>query len=111
VYRDEGQPDQALEALHRGRSIDPEPEFFEELSQTYTRMGRTDMAAISLLEGLTVDSTQVRLVSALVQLYRQTAPESCALTTDPRGVSLNVSCPLVHAQACTASVNVRRMYL
>jgi hypothetical protein len=111
VYRSLGQPDQAIEPLHRGRAIDPEPEFFEELSQTYSAMHQPDQAAISLLEGLAVDRTQTRLVSALVQLYRQTAADSCALITDPRGVTLNVNCPTVHAQLCTASANVRRMYL
>jgi hypothetical protein len=111
VYRALGQPTQAIEPLHRGRAIDPEPEFFEELSQTYSAMHQPDQAAVSLLEGLTVDRTQVRLASALVQLYRQTAPDTCALITDPRGVTPNVNCPIVHAQLCTASANVRLMYL
>ena len=111
VYRSLGQPDRAIEALHRGRSIHPEPDFFEELSQTYSGMGRSDMAAVSLLEGLAVNPGQTRLLAALVHVYQQTAPDSCALTTDPRGIALNVNCPLVHAQVCTASANVRRMYL
>jgi tetratricopeptide (TPR) repeat protein len=110
VYRDLGEPEKALEALRYGRAIDPRPAFFEEMSKTYLGMGQPDRAAISLLEGLSVDSHQVSLISAATQLYQETAPGSCALTRTAQGVTLDLSCPLVHGQLCTAAHNVVEMF-
>ena len=73
-------------------------------------MGQPEQAAIALLEGLAVDSTQTRLISELTQLYQETAPQSCALNRTAAGVSLNWSCPEVHTQLCTASHNAVEMF-
>jgi tetratricopeptide (TPR) repeat protein len=110
VYIDMGQPEQALEAFRYGRSINPQAEFFEEISRTYSGMGQPEQAAISLLEGLAADSSQTRLVSDVTRLYQETAPQSCALNNAGAGVSLNLNCPLVHAQLCTASHNMVAMF-
>ena len=110
VYRDLGQPENALEAFREGRSIDPQPAFFEEISRTYSGMGQPEQAAISLLEGLAVDSSQTGLVSQVAQLYQETEPQSCALDRGAAGVSLNLNCPLVHSELCTASHRVVKMF-
>jgi tetratricopeptide (TPR) repeat protein len=110
VYRDLGQPENALEAFREGRSIDPQPAFFEEISRTYSGMGKPERAAISLLEGLAVDSSQAGLVSQVAQLYQETEPQSCALARGAAGVSLNPACPLVHSELCAASHNVVGMF-
>jgi hypothetical protein len=110
VYRDLGQPENALEAFREGRSIDPQPEFFEEISRTYSGMGQPEQAAIGLLEGLAVDSSQTGLVSQVAQLYQETEPQSCALDRGAAGASLNLNCPLVHRELCTASHNVVEMF-
>ena len=110
VYRDLGQPENALEAFREGRSIDPQPAFFEEISRTYSGMGQPEQAAISLLEGLAVDSSQTGLLSQVAQLYQETEPQSCALDRGAAGVSLNLNCPLVHRELCTASHNVAEMF-
>jgi hypothetical protein len=110
VYIDLGQPANALDAFREGRSIDPQPAFFEEMSRAYSGMGQPDQAAISLLEGIAVYSAQSSLVSALTQLYQATAPESCALTRTAAGATLNPNCPLVHAQLCTAARNMVEMF-
>jgi tetratricopeptide (TPR) repeat protein len=110
VYVDLGQPEKALEAFRYGRAIDPQPAFFEEISRTYSGMGQPEQAAISLLEGLAVDSSQTGLVSQATQLYQETAPQSCALNHTATGVSLNLNCPMVHAQFCTASHNIVEMF-
>jgi hypothetical protein len=110
VYLDLGQPQNALEALRSGRAIDPQPEFFEEISRSYSAMQQPNEAAISLLEGLAVDSTQTRLASEVTELYQEAAPQSCALNRTGAGVSLNVTCPLVHTELCTASHNVVEMF-
>jgi hypothetical protein len=110
VYIDLGQPEKALEAFRFGRSIDPQPEFFQEMARTYSGMGQPEQAAISLLEGLAVDSSQTSLVSGLTRLYQETEPRSCALNQGAAGVSLNLNCPLVHTQLCTAAHNVVAMF-
>jgi tetratricopeptide (TPR) repeat protein len=110
VYLDLGQPENALEAFRYGRSIDPQSAFFEEISRTFSGMRQPGEAAISLLEGVAVYSTQAGLVSALTRLYQETAPESCALSRTAAGVTLNWNCPEVRTQLCTAAHNVVEMF-
>jgi hypothetical protein len=105
VYREFGQPEKALEALRAGRSVDPQPAFFQELSSTYAGMGQADRAAISLLEGIAVYSGEPSLVAALTRLYQSAPPAACALNPTP-----NWSCPEVHTQFCTASHNMVEMF-
>ena len=69
-------------------------------------MGQPREAAISLLEGLTMDGAQSGLTPKLVDLYRETAPGSCALI----GAQFNASCPLVHDELCTASRNAAGLF-
>jgi tetratricopeptide (TPR) repeat protein len=109
VYSDLGQPEKALEAFREGRSIDPQPAFFEEISRAYNGMRQPAQAAISLLEGLAVYSGKTALVNQLTELYRSTAPESCALNRTGAAATINLNCPLVHDQMCTASTNMVAM--
>ena len=110
VYLDLGQPEKAIEAFREGRSIDPKPAFFEEIARAYDGMRQPEQAAISLLEGVAVFSARGDLVNELTQVYQATAPESCALNRAPAGVTVNLNCPLVHDQLCTASHNMVEMF-
>jgi hypothetical protein len=110
TYLRVSEPRQALEALAFGRGLRPDPEFFEEMSAAYRALGDPQQAAITLIEGLALDSTNTRLASELVDLYQQTEPGSCALRNAGGSVSLNLDCPLVHSQLCTASRNVALLY-
>jgi len=110
VYIDLGQPENALEAFRFGRSIDPQAEFFEEISRAYVGLRQPEQAAISLLEGLAVDSSQTRLVAELTALYQETEARSCALNRAGTGVELNLNCPLVHSQLCAASHDMVEMF-
>jgi tetratricopeptide (TPR) repeat protein len=110
VYLDLGQPERALETFREGRSIDPQPAFFEEMSRAYSGMRQPGAAAISLLEGLAVYAGRSDLVNQLTQLYQATAPESCALNRAAAGVTVNLNCPLVHDELCTASHNMVEMF-
>jgi hypothetical protein len=110
VYVALGQPEKALEALQYGRSLDPQPAFFDELSHAYHAMGEAEPAILSLLEGLNVDGSQSGMVSEAVQLYQETAPQSCAVASTAAGPSLNADCPLVHAHLCTAARNVAGLF-
>ena len=110
VYAGLGRPEDALDAFREGRSIDPELPFFEEMSRVYTGMHQPERAAISLLEGIAVNSGQTALINDLTYLYQMTAPESCALNRTAAGATVNLNCPLVHDQLCTASHNMAEMF-
>ena len=110
VYADLGQPEKALAAFREGRSIDPELPFFEEMSRVYNGMRQPEQAAVSLLEGIAIYSGQPALINDLTQLYQMTAPENCALNRTSAGATVNLNCPLVHNELCTASRNMAEMF-
>jgi tetratricopeptide (TPR) repeat protein len=104
------QPRQALEALTFGRTLRPDPEFSEEMSAAWGALGDPQQAAITLFEGLALDPTHRQFASELADLYRRTEPASCAVRTTGGPLSLNLECPLVHGQLCTAFRNVALLY-
>lgn len=104
------QPRKALDALEAGRLLRPDAEFFEEMAAAYRAMGDSHQAAITLMEGLTVDPGNTQYAFELVKLYQKTEPESCAIRDENGSVSVNAACPLVHSQLCTASRNVAQVY-
>jgi tetratricopeptide (TPR) repeat protein len=104
------EPRPALEAFERGRTLRPDPEFFEGMSAAWSALGDPQQAAITLMEGLAVDRTHTKFVSELVALYRRTEPQSCPIRNVGASVGLNLDCPLVHSQICTASRNVVLLY-
>ncbi|MDR3702847.1 MAG: DUF1736 domain-containing protein [Candidatus Sulfopaludibacter sp.] len=104
------EPAKALDALKFGRSIQPEIYFFEEMANAYRQLGDNDQVAVTLMEGLGMHMEYPRFARELVELYRKTAPRSCALRDAPGGSSLNVECPMVHNQLCTATRNVVGLY-
>jgi hypothetical protein len=74
-------------------------------------MGDAPQAAISLLEGITMGSSdQVRLAAEVVDLYKRTAPESCALAGGGDSAAIDFNCPLVRNQLCFAGRNVALLY-
>jgi hypothetical protein len=85
-------------------------DFYEEMSAAWRALGDSQQAAITLMEGLGVDSSNTRFASELVDLYQRTEPQSCAIRNVGGSVSLNLDCPLVHSQLCTASRNVVLLY-
>jgi tetratricopeptide (TPR) repeat protein len=109
-YLDLGEPARALASLQYGRIIEPDQEFFEEMSRVYRVQGDNEKAAIVLLEGIGMNSQFTRLGRQLVTLYRETAPQSCALNQTETGAGLNVNCPMVHTQICQATRNVSTLY-
>ena len=104
------EPAKALDALKFGRSIQPEAYFFEEMANAYRQLGDNDQVAVTLMEGLGLHMEYTRFARELVELYRKTAPGGCALHDTPGGSSLNVMCPMVHTQLCTATRNVVGLY-
>ena len=106
VYVQFGDLDRAAEAFARGRLTRPDAEFFEELSRAWLAKGDWERAAVPLIEGILMDANAARLAGSLLELYRQNAPDSCAVAAS----NINMECPLVHNQLCTASRNVARSY-
>ena len=110
VQRLLGQPRQALESLAYGSKLSPMVEFREEKSRAYRDLGDSDQAAVVLLEGMILDRNSQRLAAEIVQLYRATAPQSCAVETRGGNYSFNTQCPLVHNHVCQAAHNVAAAY-
>ena len=104
-------PRQALAAFERGRLLESDPDLLEELASMYAAAGERRKAAIALVEALAVDSSRLQLHSKLVELYSEIDPQGCAVSREGGTQSLNVDCPLVHADICTASRNVAVKYL
>jgi hypothetical protein len=112
TYRSMGEYQKALDALAIGCWVNPQAAFFEEMAADSRALGDPNQAAIALMEGLTMDSDdQGRLVARVMELYRETAPESCALTGSGNAARVNFDCPLVHNQLCTAGRNVAMRYI
>jgi hypothetical protein len=105
-----GDTDNALEAFRYGLTISPEVELFEDMSRAYRVRSEPRQAEITLMEALVVDPSAARLASELVQLYKDFDRESCAVRNTGGSASLNLECPLVHDELCTAAHNVALRY-
>ena len=103
VQRRLGQPREALESLAYGSRLSPTVELSEEKSRAWREVGDADQAAVALLEGMIMDRGSQRLAAEIVQLYRETAPLSCAVETRGGNFSFNTQCPLVHNHVCEAA--------
>ncbi|HYW42825.1 MAG TPA: hypothetical protein VE959_08215 [Bryobacteraceae bacterium] len=99
------EPKKALEALDYGSVLRPDAAFFEEMADAWRAMGQSDQAAAALIEGIALIPDYPRFGAELVDLYRQTAPQSCALRNTGGGLAPDLGCLLVHGQVCTASRN------
>ena len=104
-------PRHALEAFERGRSLESDPDLLEELASAYREAGDPRKAAIALVEAMAVDPSRAPLASKLVELYGEIDPNSCAVSRQGGSPSLNLDCPLVHGDLCTASRNVMGNFL
>ena len=108
TYASMGQPARALEAFTEGRRIEPEIVFFAEIVRTNEILGDPRRAAIASLEGLVADPVQTSFASKAIALYRKMDSRTCASLAD--GTGLNVSCPAVRDDLCTAGKNVYDLY-
>lgn len=108
VYRRLGEPQKALDAYADGRLRRADEEFSEEMSLTRLAMGEPQQAAVPLLEGLVLNPNSTRLASDVVEIYRQKAPDTCAISKGTNNI--NLECPLVHDQLCAASRNIAVSY-
>jgi tetratricopeptide (TPR) repeat protein len=100
----------ALAAYERGRSLAADPELLEDLAAAYHAAGQPRQAALALVEAVAVDASRSQLISTIVDLYRAVDPGGCAVGSQGGAPSLNLDCPLVHGDICTASRNVAGTY-
>jgi protein O-mannosyl-transferase len=110
TYMRLGDAQHAIAALERGRELESDPDLLEELASAYRAAGNPRQAALALVEAMAVDQTRTRLAGSLVDLYGEIDPNGCAVSREGGSRSLNVECPLVHGDICTASRNVIGTY-
>ena len=103
-------PREALNALQHGQLLDFRPPVFVETSAAYDSLGDSRQAAIALMEGLSIDTTQTQLAAKLVDLYQRTQPRSCAVRETGGLRAVDMDCPLVKEHLCAALANVSRLY-
>jgi tetratricopeptide (TPR) repeat protein len=104
------EPGKAVEAFEYGRRLDPGPEYSAEMAKAYRAMGDGKRAAIALMEGLMLDPGQAGFASELVDVYRESEPGSCAIVVSGGASTINLGCPLVQRDLCTASRNVADLH-
>jgi tetratricopeptide (TPR) repeat protein len=110
TYQRLSDPQHALAALEHGRALASEPDLLEELGSIYEASSQWHKAAMTLIEALAVDAKRTHLNGKLVDLYEKTDPQGCSISREGGQRSLNVDCPLVHGDICTASRNVAVTY-
>jgi hypothetical protein len=117
TYLGLSQPQDALAVLRQGRSLTSHPAlFFEEMSNGYRAMGDSRQAAVALFGGVLVllaaheTETSAQLSAKLVDLYRQTDPQSCAVRESGGGRAIDMDCPLVQEDICAAFRDLSRDY-
>jgi protein O-mannosyl-transferase len=103
-------PQHAVEAFERGRMLESDPDVLEQAAAAYEAIGEPRKAALALVEALAVDPKRTHIGGKLVQLYGQFDPSGCSISKEGGEVSLNVQCPLVHNDICTASKRVAGTY-
>ncbi len=111
TYQKLGDSRHAMEAFERGRALESDPDLLEELAAEYRAAGDARKAAMALVEALAVDSSRMRLMSKLVELYSEIDPGGCAVSREGGSAGLNVDCALVHGDICRASRNVAATYV
>jgi protein O-mannosyl-transferase len=111
VYMRLSDPRAAVAAFEKGLRLESNPDLLEEAGEAYRLSGDLRKAVQALVEALAMDSKRVQLTSKLVDLYGQIDPSGCAVSRQGGSPTLNVECPMVHADICSASRDVIRSYL
>jgi tetratricopeptide (TPR) repeat protein len=96
--------EKATAAASQALTYHPEdPEGYRQIASIFAGQDQIDGAALALMEGGLITS-DLSLRSDLVDLYRKSGAETCALTVGPSGPALNLSCEQVHKPFCAAYV-------
>ena len=106
-----GEPRRALAALDHGRRRRPVPIFFVEMAAAWVALGDLHRAALTMMEGLLTDPSYSKFPAGVAEFYQRLDPQGCAVSNAGGGLSINLQCPLVHNDLCTASRNVSDIYM
>lgn len=102
TYLREANQLEALSYYERGRSLEPNADLLEDEAATLESFGDYRKAAQVYVEALEIDGRRSYLNEKIVELYSKADPGGCAV----KNGALNVSCPLVHGDICSAAKNV-----
>jgi tetratricopeptide (TPR) repeat protein len=112
IYPHLGEPLKAVEALQHARRIrpgSPDDEDSAALAGAYDSMGQWRQAAVALLEGQTLSPNNPAFLADVLDLYKQRDPQGCELQNIAGSSRLNLACPAVHEDLCSALANVARL--
>jgi len=105
AYLRSGDTVKAAATAEQARALNPlSPQLYRQISEIDIAAGKTDDAAIALIEGAFIAS-DAGLREDLVRLYQHLTPQGCALMAGPRGTAINPACPQVHSHLCAAAAD------
>jgi len=103
AYSRLGRHAEALDAYRYGRNMNPSTaDFYDGLAAAYVAMGNSPAAAVALHEKISVDGVQPAAISKLGELYAAISGGSCAILLEHGVAKLNLACPRVQADMCSA---------
>jgi tetratricopeptide (TPR) repeat protein len=109
IYPHLGEPAKAAEALAHARQIRPgSPDDGDSaaLAGVYDSMGEWRKAAVTLIEGQTINPANPGFLKAALGLYAQHDPQGCESQPGAGAPQLNLACPAVQQDLCSALKNV-----
>lgn len=102
----------ALDAYLAMRHLVPgDPDAYLSIASVYLSSGRTEEAAISLMQTLLLDSGKTQAMQLLVNLYRQIDHDGCAVIMVEGQPHFNMNCPIVHDHMCSAYQGLVQVFL
>jgi tetratricopeptide (TPR) repeat protein len=108
LYRRLGKPQEAVEVYLYQRRLDPAgPEPYRGLAGAYLDLGRTEDAAIALLEA-GVTSGWNRGTAAIAGVYDKMDPGGCAVVVKQGQPTFNPDCPMVRRHLCAAMLDLMK---
>jgi tetratricopeptide (TPR) repeat protein len=96
--------EEALEAYGRMRRLAPvNPALYRDIAALQSALGRTDAAAVTLWEAVTLDDGDADAKQRLVEIYRATNADTPIVTDGPSGeIQLHTAHPIVARHRCQA---------
>jgi hypothetical protein len=81
------------------------------IASAYLSSGRTEEAAISLMQTLLIDNGRTQAMKLLVNLYGQIDHDGCAVIMAEGQPRFNINCPIVHDHMCLAYEGLVQVFL
>lgn len=111
AYGSLGRYGQALETLRYGTRINPtRVDFYAAISAAHTGLQQPGEAAIALLESLQINAENPETLASLRQLYAPFPDAACAIENAGGGLKLNLDCPRLRRDLCTALANLKQAF-